>query len=68
MDELEESHLQVANQILNYLRKTLDFRLLFASEGQDTLYSFVDADWGRDIDTRCSTSGFLHKIGNSSID
>jgi hypothetical protein len=68
MDEPKEAHLKAANQILKYLRQTLDFGLLFASEGQDMLHSFVDADWGRDIDTWRSTSGLLHKIGNSSID
>jgi hypothetical protein len=50
----EEIHLQAAKQILRYLKGTMDF-------------AFVDADWGRDPETRRSTSGLLYKFGESTI-
>jgi hypothetical protein len=67
MDAPEESHLQAAKQILCYLKGTMDFALHMSSWGEEGVYSFADADWGRDPDTRRSTSGLLHKYGESTI-
>jgi hypothetical protein len=67
MDAPEEAHLQAAKQILRYLKGTIDFALHMKSWGEEGVYSFADADWGRDLDTRRSTSGLLHKFGESTI-
>lgn len=32
------------------------------------MYSFTNANWGQDLDTRKSTLGVLHKLGESTID
>jgi hypothetical protein len=67
MDSPEEAHLQAAKQILKYLKGTLDFALHMQSWDEEGLYSFANADWGGDIDTRRSTFGLLHKFGESTI-
>jgi hypothetical protein len=67
MDSPELAHFQAAKQILRYLKGTINYGLLFSSEEDPHLHTFADANWGRDLDTRRSTSGILHKIGNSSI-
>jgi hypothetical protein len=51
------------------LKGTLDYGLLFTSDmnGSDTFYGYSDADWAGDLDTRRSTSGYVFKIGGSTI-
>ena len=67
MQNPENAHLQAAKKVLRYLKGTEDNGILLDSNSDTTLYSYADADWGRDIDTRRSISGTLHRIGNSSI-
>ena len=67
MDNPQQSHLQAAKHVLRYLRGTIDHGLFFPKHNSNILHTFVDADWGRDIDTRRSTSEILHKLGQSSI-
>ena len=67
MDRHEETHLAAAKQILRYLSGTSDYGLFLFADNNSTLNTFVDADWGRDVDTNRSTSGILHKLGDLSI-
>ena len=52
---------------MRYLSGIENHDIMLDSNCDTTLYSYADADWGRDIDTRRSISGTLHRIGNSSI-
>ena len=62
------THFQATKRILRYLCGTIDYGILLASGPCDNSFSsYADADWGRDIGTRRSISGVLHRIGNSSI-
>ena len=45
----------------------MNFALQFSAHGNPHLYSYADADWGRDLDTQRSTSGILNRIGDSLI-
>ena len=67
MQEPEETHLQAAKKVLRYLKGTASHGLLFSKTSSERLYSYSDSDWGMDLDTRCSTSGILHRIGTTSI-
>ena len=67
MDAPEETHLQAAKKILRYLQGTINHGLFMPANNPNSYHTYTDADWGRDIDTRKSTSGILHKIGNTSI-
>jgi hypothetical protein len=67
MDQPEEAHYQAAKHILRYLRGTLDYGLFMPAENNIELHTYADADWGRDLDTRRSVSGIIHKLGDSSI-
>jgi len=61
------THLQAAKRILRYLKGTKDLQLYLGStDDQDQghgknikLYGYSDADWGGDISTRKSTSGYV---------
>lgn len=67
MSKPEEAHLQAAKQILKYLKGTADYALHLSTQGDEIYFTFGDADWGRDLDTRRSTSGIVHKFGESTI-
>lgn len=67
MEQPEENHLQAAKRILRYLKGTIYHGLHFSSDNDLHYHAYEDADWGRDADTKRSTSGILHKLGNSCV-
>ena len=67
MQDPEAAHYQAAKKILRYLSGTADYGIMLSFEGDNLFHSYADADWGRDLDSRRSVSGTLHRIGNSSI-
>lgn len=54
-------------RVLKYLKGTIDHSLVLKSTGCD-LECFVDADWASDATDRKSNSGFLIKLGGSTIE
>jgi hypothetical protein len=66
MDSPEQIHFQAAKKILRYLSGTQDFGLFLPAHNDPVYHTYTDVDWGRNVDTRRSTSGILHKIGDSS--
>jgi hypothetical protein len=67
MTSPEQAHFQAAKRILRYLKGTMNHGLLFPSSTTIAFHTFTDADWGRDLDSRRSTSGILHKLGGAPI-
>ena len=67
MENPEIAHLQAAKKILQYLKGTEDHRLFFSTESTNDLHTNIDVDWGRDLDSRRSVSGIVHKLGGSCI-
>ena len=67
MNEPKQAHLQAAKQILRYLKGTIDFALHLTSQNHEEFLTFADADWGRDLDTRRSTSGIVYKLGGTTV-
>jgi len=61
-----EEHLVGVKRILRYLKGTLNLGLVLDGSKGLTLTGYTDADYAGDIDTRCSTSGYLIKVGNST--
>ena len=60
-------HMVAAKRILRYLQGTKDLGIVYEASGdsigqQPSLVGFSDADWGGDIDTRRSTTGYLFMI------
>ena len=66
MDQLEVEHFKAAKKILGYLSGTMDYGTFFPDNNTE-YHTYADADWGRDVDSRRSTSGILHKLGDSCI-
>ena len=67
MEDPEIDHLQAAKKILRYLSGTPDYGIFMPIVTNNLFHTYADADWGRDLDTRRSTSGIIHKLGKSSI-
>lgn len=67
MQEPQMAHYQAACKILRYLSGIVDHRIIMTTSNSGDYHAFADADWGRDINTRRSTSGILHRLGDSTI-
>ncbi len=53
---------------MRYIKGTLNYGLKFSVDGEKSeLYGYSDADWGGDMDTRRSTSGYAFKIANATV-
>ncbi len=58
-------HEKLLTKLLSYLKGVPDLGLLYHSK--PTLVGYADADWGGDISTRRSTTGYLFLFMNSPI-
>jgi hypothetical protein len=55
--------------VYHYLRATHDYQLFYqhGSDSETILHSFVDADWGSNINDRKSTSGYAFMLAGGAI-
>ena len=63
------SHWKVAKHVLRYLKGTRDYHLTLGlqSGNLNSLTVFADSDWGHNIVNRCSVSGYVFMLGDSTI-
>ena len=66
------AHWTAAKRILRYLAGTIDFKLTYSSSSSSSfsptsLRGFSDANWGGDIDTRRSTSGYVFMLSGGAV-
>ncbi|KAJ7297158.1 hypothetical protein O6H91_Y076800 [Diphasiastrum complanatum] len=59
-------HWLAAKRILRYLKGTIDWELAYFRDA-GSLQGFADGDWGGDLDTRKSTSGFVFLMAGGAI-
>lgn len=63
-----ESHWLAAKHCQRYIRGTSDLSLTFdAHSSKRVALGYVDADWGGDMDTRRSTTGYIFKVYGGTI-
>ena len=69
MSKPGKQHWIGVKRILRYLKGTLNYGFIYKSSDSDdnTLFGYADADWAGDVSTRKSTSGYVFKIGSSTI-
>ncbi|KAJ8107603.1 hypothetical protein ONZ43_g6683 [Nemania bipapillata] len=60
------THEAAVKRIFRYLSGTKNFCLIFRGPLQP-LTGWTDADWGGDLDTRRSTSGYIFNLGSGAI-
>jgi hypothetical protein len=63
MSKWNFEHYKAAKHLLQYIRGTTDLCLTFDGTGGERLVlGYADADWGGDLDTRRSTTGYVFKV------
>jgi hypothetical protein len=60
-------HWKAVQRIVKYLQGTARWGILLGGDTIGELVGHSDADWGGDRDTRRSTTGYVFKLGNSTI-
>lgn len=67
-DKSNENLYKALKRILRYIKGTIALNLLFKPNFNDnTLYGYVDADWGGDVVERKSTTGYIFKFFGCTI-
>ena len=59
-------HENLLNKLFSYLKGYPDYGLLF-QDNKPSLIGYADADWGGDLSTRRSTTGYIFLFINSPI-
>src|SRR5271169_7080973 len=71
LSNLSEEHLMAAKHILCYVKGTREHILILGHSNDIKepfdLYRYMDADWGNDVDTRKSTTGYVFYAGRDAI-
>lgn len=60
-------HETAAKRILKYLAQSIEYGILYRTDGDGQLNGFSDADYAGDVDSRKSTSGFIFTYNNNII-
>src|SRR5258705_26660 len=63
----DETHLSAANHVLQYLNGTKDYTLFYPAGEPLTLEAFSDADYATCTITRRSYSGYIVRVGRSTV-
>lgn len=61
-----EEHFAAAKRVMRYLQGSKQLGIKY-HQGEVKLVGYADADWASDKDTRRSTTGYLFKLGSSTI-
>ncbi|XP_049372648.1 uncharacterized mitochondrial protein AtMg00810-like [Solanum verrucosum] len=67
MQNPKKSHLDGVRRILRYVKSTIDYGLLYKKGEECKLIGYCDSDYGRDHNTRRSTTCFVFKFGTGAI-
>lgn len=62
-----KEYLKITRQIFDYLRTTKQIKLTLRGNKNQQIRAFSDADWGRNLVDRKSTTGYVVLCGSSPI-
>lgn len=57
-----KTHWLCAKRVLRYLKGTMDYKLTYVAEGNQSIIGYCDADWGGCVETGRSTSGYVFTL------
>ena len=61
-------HFKGVKRVLRYIKGTINHGLVFkANEEKQMIIGYSDADWGNDLDTRRSISGYVFQVKGSTV-
>ncbi len=63
----QKPHMEVVKRIFKYLCGTIDFGLMFISNGEVKFEGFIHADWACDTNTKRSIARYAFKFRGSII-
>ena len=68
MSDPSKEHWIGVKRMLRYIKGTLSYGLKFSvNDDEYDLYGFSDADWAGDADNRRSTSGYVFKVADFTV-
>jgi hypothetical protein len=67
LDSYNEESWKSVKRILRYLRGTTKFGIQYNREGNGSIIGYSDADWGGDVETGKSRSGFVFLLSSGAI-
>jgi len=67
MSNPSEDHIKKAIHIIKYVKSTLYAKLIYNGKANEGLHGYADADWGSDVDTRKSVTGYVIKLAGAPI-
>ena len=62
-----KEHWIAVKRILQYLKGTTNYGLLYRKDAADTVTEYSDADWAGDVRDRKSTSGYVFIQGGAAV-
>ena len=60
-------HWKAVQRVLQYLKKTMSFGLVFEKQGRVRITAYTDSDWSGCKDTKKSTTGYVFLIGGACV-
>ena len=68
MSKPGKAHWEGVKRVLRYIKGTINYGLVFNADGNiPILCGYSDADWGGDVSTRRSTSGYVFQIQGNTV-
>ncbi|XP_067943244.1 uncharacterized protein [Watersipora subatra] len=62
-----EAHLTAVKRIICYIKGTLTTKLCYNKSDEAKVIGYSDANWARDLDNRCSTSGNVFLMSGGAV-
>ncbi|XP_071700678.1 secreted RxLR effector protein 161-like [Rutidosis leptorrhynchoides] len=63
----KDEHLLAAKRVLQYLKGTYNYGLLYARDAKHKLMVYTDSDYARDVEDRKCTSGYVCLLSGAAI-
>ena len=60
-------HWSAAKRVLRFLKFTLEYRLTYSASGNHDIVGYSDSDWGGDLASRKSTSGYVFILAGGAV-
>lgn len=67
LENPSKSDVASVKRILKYIKGSTNFGILFSNNVKLSIVGYSDADYASDVETRCSTSGYLFTLGSGVI-
>ena len=67
MTNPSEDHIKKALHIIKYIKSTINAKLIYNGKSQEGILAYADADWGSDVDTRRSITGYVIKLAGAPV-